>query len=75
MSEERFPDVHTCAEYHARAPFVASVRQYLRPWQTGGLGDVWDLPNALFEYVSILDQEMQAFEGHLNESMMDDGKV
>ena len=54
----RHPDtgepMPTCAWYLAQQPAVVEVRKYLQDYKRGTLGEVWDLPNALYECLQIV---------------------
>ena len=67
---DRYPDVKTCPQYLACSPFVQSIWLYLTPYRNGGLGNVMDLPNQLFEYLSILDEEVTAHQAWVDEKLM-----
>lgn len=62
--------IPTCPQFLARSPFVISVLNYLDDFKNNRLGDVWELPNALYQYLQIAGSELSTWESAQNERVM-----
>ena len=59
--------IPTCPQYLSSTNFVISVLNYLDDYKSNRLGLIWDIPNALYQYLQIACSELSTWEASQNE--------
>lgn len=62
--------ISTCPQYLARLPFVASCYEFISDFRDGRLANIFELPNAMYCYLSIISSEMELWQRTQNERLM-----